>query len=107
MVGLARPAPPPGRRPRARAGARVQPLADQQIVTANAQNAQSNGEVLVGIRPEDFRPVDTAPIFTGEVEITEALGEVTLLYFRPQGDAAALDRLESLIRAMGARGDVN
>ncbi len=33
------------------------------------------------------RPTGDA-LFTGEVEITEALGEVTLLYFKRQGDAA-------------------
>jgi alpha-glucoside transport system ATP-binding protein len=31
-------------------------------------------------------PTDGAAIFTGEVEITEALGEVTLLYFQRQGE---------------------
>lgn len=41
--------------------------------------------VNVGVRPEDLRPTDGAPIFTAEVEITENLGEVTLLYFKRQG----------------------
>jgi alpha-glucoside transport system ATP-binding protein len=40
------------------------------------------------VRPEDLVATDSDPIFTGEVEITEALGEVTLLYFKRQGDAA-------------------
>ncbi|WP_413719627.1 ABC transporter ATP-binding protein [Silicimonas sp. MF1-12-2] len=43
-------------------------------------------EVNIGVRPEDF--VAAAPggshIFSGKVNITEALGEVTLLYFEPQ-----------------------
>ncbi len=45
--------------------------------------------VSVGVRPEDF--VETAPggpfIFEGKVDITEALGEVTLLYFEKVADA--------------------
>ncbi|WP_022704882.1 ABC transporter ATP-binding protein [Pseudorhodobacter ferrugineus] len=45
-------------------------------------------KVNIGVRPEDLVATDAAPIFTGEVEITEALGEVTLLYFKRQGDAA-------------------
>ncbi|WP_417719150.1 ABC transporter ATP-binding protein [Salipiger sp.] len=37
--------------------------------------------VNAGIRPEDFVESPGAPAFTGRVDITEALGEVTLLYF--------------------------
>jgi alpha-glucoside transport system ATP-binding protein len=45
-------------------------------------------KVNVGVRPEDLLATDGEAAFTGEVEITEALGEVTLLYFKRQGDAA-------------------
>mgnify|MGYP001822075915 CR=1 FL=1 len=43
-------------------------------------------EVNIGVRPEDFVAADpsTGFIFKGHVNITEALGEVTLLYFEPQ-----------------------
>ncbi|TKA97121.1 sn-glycerol-3-phosphate ABC transporter ATP-binding protein UgpC [Cereibacter changlensis] len=44
--------------------------------------------VNVGVRPEDLVASDGPAVFTGEVEITEALGEVTLLYFARQDDAA-------------------
>ncbi|MFB2531759.1 ABC transporter ATP-binding protein [Paracoccus sp. p4-l81] len=45
--------------------------------------------VNVGIRPEDFTPATTGqPVYSGEVAITEALGEVTQLYFRPEAGAA-------------------
>ncbi len=44
--------------------------------------------VKLGVRPEDLVETSGEPLFTGEVEITEALGEVTLLYFKRQGDAA-------------------
>ncbi|MFW2543514.1 ABC transporter ATP-binding protein [Primorskyibacter sp. 2E107] len=41
-------------------------------------------KVNVGVRPEDFVATDGPAIFEGKVEITEALGEVTLLYFERQ-----------------------
>ncbi len=43
-------------------------------------------EVNIGVRPEDFVAADpnAGYIFKGTVNITEALGEVTLLYFDPQ-----------------------
>ena len=45
--------------------------------------------VNVGVRPEDMVATREGQdrIFRGKVNITEALGEVTLLYFEPQGDA--------------------
>jgi alpha-glucoside transport system ATP-binding protein len=45
-------------------------------------------KVKIGVRPEDFVETEGDAVFTGEVEITEALGEVTLLYFKRQGEAA-------------------
>ncbi|WP_425100063.1 ABC transporter ATP-binding protein [Tropicibacter sp. S64] len=47
-------------------------------------------KVNVGVRPEDFVTADGPAIFEGKVEITEALGEVTLLYFEKQGGAQAV-----------------
>ena len=45
-------------------------------------------EVNVGVRPEDFTLAeDDDYIFEGKVNIMEALGEVTLLYFAKQGGA--------------------
>ncbi|MBV7392904.1 ABC transporter ATP-binding protein [Mameliella sediminis] len=38
--------------------------------------------VNVGIRPEDFVAADSGEAFSGMVDIVEALGEVTLLYFK-------------------------
>ena len=45
-------------------------------------------KVKVGARPEDFLETADEAMFTGEVEFTEALGEVTLLYFKRQGEGA-------------------
>ncbi|MEK6217272.1 MAG: ABC transporter ATP-binding protein [Boseongicola sp.] len=54
-----------------------------------SQDDDLGKSVNIGVRPEDLvdatDPADR--IFTGKVNITEALGEVTLLYFEPQGDA--------------------
>ncbi len=41
--------------------------------------------VKIGVRPEDFVPTEDAAIYTGRVDIVEALGEVTLLYFEAEG----------------------
>ncbi|TYL49242.1 ABC transporter ATP-binding protein [Marinomonas sp. IMCC 4694] len=45
-------------------------------------------KVNIGVRPEDFLRTDGDDwFFKGKVDITEALGEVTLLYFDPISDA--------------------
>ncbi len=45
-------------------------------------------KVNLGVRPEDLVATDGEALFAGEVDISEALGEVTILYFKKQGDAA-------------------
>ena len=55
--------------------------------------------VNIGVRPEDFveAPAGSDHIYKGEVEITEALGEVTLLYFKPQeGRNAVIGKLAGI-----------
>ncbi len=52
------------------------------------QGADKGLKVNIGVRPEDFLETGSQGMFTGEVEFTEALGEVTLLYFKKQGEAA-------------------
>jgi alpha-glucoside transport system ATP-binding protein len=53
-------------------------------------DADKGLKVNVGVRPEDFLETAGDYIFEGKVNITEALGEVTLLYFEQQGDAHAV-----------------
>ena len=56
-------------------------------------------QVNIGVRPEDFveAPAGAQHVFKGEVEITEALGEVTLLYFKPQeGRNAVIGKLAGI-----------
>ncbi|MDB6179240.1 sn-glycerol-3-phosphate ABC transporter ATP-binding protein UgpC [Paracoccus sp. Z330] len=43
--------------------------------------------VNLGVRPEDMRETDGDAIFEGQVDLTEALGEVTLLYFGTNQDS--------------------
>ncbi len=54
-----------------------------------SQGEDMGKRVNIGVRPEDFVTADPAQgyIYHGKVEITEALGEVTLLYFEPEGEA--------------------
>ena len=46
--------------------------------------------VNIGVRPEDMQLAAEGPeyVYEGRVNITEALGEVTLLYFEPESDDA-------------------
>jgi alpha-glucoside transport system ATP-binding protein len=53
--------------------------------TIPTQDADKGLKVNVGVRPEDFVATDGEAIYSGKVEITEALGEVTQLYFEKQG----------------------
>ena len=54
-----------------------------------ASDAGLKGQaVRVGVRPEDLVPTTADPLFTGKVAITEALGEVTLLYLDPPAGGA-------------------
>ena len=48
-------------------------------------------KVNVGVRPEDMMPaVDGQGVYTGKVDIVEALGEVTLLYFEKENGAHSI-----------------
>ncbi|MEM8729524.1 MAG: sn-glycerol-3-phosphate ABC transporter ATP-binding protein UgpC [Pseudomonadota bacterium] len=47
-------------------------------------------EVNIGVRPEDLVPTDAQPMFKGRVDFTEALGEVTLLYFEDTDTAGGV-----------------
>ena len=47
-------------------------------------------QVNVGVRPEDLVPTNGTPIFSGTVSFSEALGEVTLLYFGDQNQDGAV-----------------
>ncbi|MBS1300885.1 sn-glycerol-3-phosphate ABC transporter ATP-binding protein UgpC [Loktanella sp. SALINAS62] len=61
------------------------------VAAVPTQAADKGLKVNVGVRPEDLYEAQGGDyIFDAKVNITEALGEVTLLYFEPQGDNEAL-----------------
>ncbi len=62
------------------------------IAAVPTTDADMGLKVNIGVRPEDLTAVqdDGAYIFDGKVNITEALGEVTLLYFDKVGDNDAV-----------------
>ena len=55
------------------------------VSTVPTTDADMGLSVNVGIRPEDMLATDATFAFEGTVNIVEALGEVTVLYFKPQG----------------------
>ncbi len=56
-------------------------IAKSNIPTRSEDKAR---KVNIGVRPEDIVMANGDSIFSGKVEITEALGEVTLLYFETE-----------------------
>ena len=74
-----------------------------------SQPGDKGAPVKVGIRPEDMVQTDAADYaFEGRVEITEALGEVTLLYFAKKDPAhdpvvAKLPGTHSALRGQALR----
>jgi alpha-glucoside transport system ATP-binding protein len=61
------------------------------------QDSDNGMLVNVGVRPEDLVPTDSAAIFSGTINFSEALGEVTLLYFEPQdGNQAVIGKLPGI-----------
>ena len=57
-------------------------------VTASISTEASlqDSAVNVGLRPEDLVPASEGAAYAGKVEMTEALGEVTLIYCEAKGD---------------------
>ncbi|MGB0440371.1 MAG: ABC transporter ATP-binding protein, partial [Paracoccaceae bacterium] len=69
-------------------------MAQATIPTTDADMGKA---VNVGVRPEDMTPTDGPAIVSGTVDITEALGEVTLLYFEaPAGQEGMIAKLPGI-----------
>ncbi|WP_323764641.1 sn-glycerol-3-phosphate ABC transporter ATP-binding protein UgpC [Marinovum sp.] len=64
-------------------------MADGGVAVSNYPTREQDMGMMVnvGVRPEDFVETEGEAIFEGRVDIIEALGEVTLLYFETQGEA--------------------
>lgn len=80
----------------------VQMVSGGTVLSNYPTNDEDMGlSVNVGIRPEDFEQTEGDAAFTGTVEIIEALGEVTLLYFKAEdGGAQVLAKLPGIHRDM-------
>ena len=68
----------------------------QGIVRSNiaTEDSDMGRKVNIGIRPEDFVETDGDDYaFSGTVDIAEALGEVTLLYFQPPNSTEETDTI--------------
>jgi alpha-glucoside transport system ATP-binding protein len=67
-------------------------LTDGGVAVSNVPSESSDmgAKVNVGVRPEDFVATDGQHIYEGVVNYTEALGEVTILYFVPTDGAPAV-----------------
>ena len=62
--------------------------------------------VNLGVRPEDMVETDGDVLFEGQVDLSEALGEVTLHYFgtnQPDGKAPVVAKLPGIHRDMGGK----
>ena len=67
--------------------------------TVPTTDADMGITVNIGIRPEDFQQTDGDAIFHGTVQIAEALGEVTLIYFDAVlGDDPVIGKLPGIHR---------
>ena len=63
------------------------------------QEADKGLQVNVGVRPEDLVEVTENPLYSGTVNFSEALGEVTLLYFETvNGQPALIGKLPGIHR---------
>ncbi|HCH22737.1 MAG TPA: ABC transporter ATP-binding protein [Oceanospirillaceae bacterium] len=64
----------------------VQLDSGSMVTSVIATSAADMGkQVNVGVRPEDLVPTEDAGIYQARVDYTEALGDVTLLYFHHEG----------------------
>ncbi|OWU68515.1 ABC transporter ATP-binding protein [Roseovarius sp. 22II1-1F6A] len=68
----------------------------EAVAAIQTSDSDLGRAVNLGVRPEDLTPADEGWLYQGEVAITEALGEVTLLYFQPEDPAAKIGVIAKL-----------
>ncbi len=69
------------------------------ISSVATEAADVGKQVNIGVRPEDLTVTEGTSIFSGVVDFTEALGEVTLLYFAaPEGGDQLIAKLPGIQR---------
>lgn len=85
-------------------------LPDHQQLVANAQRVQSDGEVLVGVRPEhledpallDASTRAAGSTFSANVDVIESMGSDIYAYFSIDAPAASSDALAELAADSGS-----
>ena len=78
-------------------------MANGSVITSDVptNDGDKGLKVNVGVRPEDMVATDGDAIFEGVVDFTEALGEVTILYFHAEGDAApVLAKMAGIVQGL-------
>ncbi|NDV00666.1 ABC transporter ATP-binding protein [Pseudoroseicyclus tamaricis] len=72
------------------------------ISAVPTQAADKGLKVNVGVRPEDLVAAEGEPLYAGRVNITEALGEVTILYFeeQPGAEEAVIAKLPGIHKGL-------
>ncbi|UWR03953.1 sn-glycerol-3-phosphate ABC transporter ATP-binding protein UgpC [Ruegeria conchae] len=69
------------------------------VSSIQTEAADEGKQVNIGVRPEDLEMTEAGAIYSGVVDFTEALGEVTLLYFAaPEGREAVIAKLPGVQR---------
>ncbi len=69
------------------------------VSSVPTKDSDAGLKVNVGVRPEDLVATEATPLYTGTVNITEALGEVTQLYFEPdEGREPVIAKLPGIHR---------
>jgi len=62
--------------------------------------ADMGRQVKVGVRPEDLRATEGTPVFTGTVDFTELLGEVTQIYFDTTSGDPVIAKLPGIVHGL-------
>jgi alpha-glucoside transport system ATP-binding protein len=74
-------------------------LADGGVALSSIATTEADmgRKVNVGVRPEDLVATTGSALFKGKVDYTEALGEVTILYFTEgRGDKPVIAKLPGI-----------
>ncbi len=57
-------------------------------------------KVNIGVRPEDLRATEGTPVFTGKVDFTELLGELTQIYFDAPAGEHIIAKLPGIVHGL-------
>ena len=78
-------------------------LGDGREAVSNVPTTETDMglQVNIGVRPEDLVATDATPIFSGQVNYTELLGEITQIYFAISGEGQpVIAKLPGIVRGL-------